>query len=156
MDTTTLGEVAQALEAIPNVDNVHINISPDIAKITIEPDREPGSIQDGPDYTPHFGGESFELQFTVHIPFKIQAELAKSYELRPLYTEKFLVFMHYGYFGPGTFIVPTDPTQRPEPSDGVITVREFLTDEFEKLGDIPACGPGRFSPTSSADVLPRY
>jgi hypothetical protein len=127
--TNYLTELEEALETIPTINNIEIKCKPDHHRTYEVTYVEPERLAEGGHFFPH---PELDLRFDVYIPFRIQKELFPvGRDSIRTYTENFRVFVYYRHFAPVTFVETINPSQRPDPSEAIILVREHIIRELE-------------------------
>jgi hypothetical protein len=142
-----INEVRGALQRITTINNIYI---PHIftSKVDFEykiADSKPRALSKGDDYFPR--SPFLQMHFDLYIPFRIQKELyTRESKLMKTFTENFRVYMLYDIYSPVTFVEPLNPSEKPNPSQAVMIVRQYLRREvntpnseikFDVLGPSP-------------------
>jgi hypothetical protein len=128
-----LEKLRQTLEASDNIANVTIDAPPDLLNTSQEVTATPTRMNEGCDYFPSGFTAGLELQFSIHIPFRVQADLIDTTITRlETFTEDFLTSIYYRYHGPVAFVTPINPTAPAAGSIAVMIVREFLRRHFSR------------------------
>lgn len=125
-------ELKEALESITAVTNLEIYLPQTQLNPTNWQCTEiPGRFDDG---YPHFPSIAVgRIQFELHIPARVQDELAEGSASAIIGTERFGVYVDYRYEGPVAFVVLLDPAEgEPRPSTAVEVVRNFLKRELRQ------------------------
>jgi hypothetical protein len=162
-------QLRQTLEACPSVANVKIAGPTDLMDYSQLVEDPPELIGHGRNYFPCAILDGLNIEFSIHIPFRVQENLIATPVSRlETFTEDFLVIINYGYHNPVAFIVPLEPQkEHSRGSQAVQIVREFLSRElkpnytirFEVLGPSPFhadCELAPDPPRGLGELLPLH
>lgn len=139
-----IADLKSSLKLIPNISNIKTSVDENFERFGIEATEPIQSIENGFGFFPS-SMSIFTLQFNVYIPFRIQEGLYDR-KLRTN-TENFRVYIKTAYYFIVTYIELLDSTDNCSPSDGVLTVRKFLEQQFEKINSnlrFESLGPSPF------------
>ena len=124
-----------ALSKIASLNNLKINTDDDFRNYKQDVMDELPNLEYDEGFFPN--PIFLDIQFELYIPFRIQAELIERNEkFLDTYSEKFKVYIVQSYFLPVAIIEIVDPTKQPDPSTGVVIVREFLRKNFERTNGV--------------------
>jgi hypothetical protein len=126
---TYVKELNRVLSGISNIENVHISAD-DTFHILSTSDTSPYLTSGGKTFPP--SGHGLEINFTLYIPKRFQADHLRSIVDLDDISERFQVFIDYGFSHPVTFVrsISNDPDT--SGSGGVHICSKFLKDYFEK------------------------
>jgi len=123
-------EIEIFLQSISNISNIVIEKNK-IKDYTFDVVEDPPPINHEvfPAISP------LNIKFEIYIPFRIQEQFATSIALLSMSTktEKFIVRIQDNIHCPITIVELVDPQINADPSDAVVIVREFLTQQNQKF-----------------------
>jgi hypothetical protein len=149
--TTTGGEhldrVRRALEALPNINDVELEYTPDFEGQSFTFEEELPEIDNAIGFYPK--PPHMRLEFKIDLPMRIQEEVSDwrfQGEALRTNTEHFAISIRYRYHAPVAFVVPIEPTEGHAPSDSVAVIRNFLARELAKVDHVrfDCLGPSPF------------
>jgi hypothetical protein len=128
-----------ALERVPSISQIQIRLN-DQARSREFSSEAPEQIQDRRGIFPDISGTDARIDFDVHLPLRLQAEILRMEEDGVgTHSEDFRVSIHYPFFLPVAFVQTLEPTTHAFGSEGAIAIREFLERELSRVA-----GPIRF------------
>ncbi len=131
---TYLTELEASLRSINNVKSVEIKYSDQLRATKLHIEHPHEQIGEGTNWFPYWG--YMLVRFELHIPSRVQAELAgvENESALETFTEDFRVDIKHVYHSPVAIIRPIDPKGKCRPSQGVEVVRKLLEVEFGRTG----------------------
>ena len=138
-------ELKNDLSKIPNLNNLKIKTNETFKSWNKEITETLPNLENDRDCFPL--AISFDLNFELFIPFRIQREIVKERKFINTFSENFKVKILHGYDLPVAIIEIKNPTKTPDPSMAVRIVREFLKKELKNNAEyirFECIGPSPF------------
>jgi hypothetical protein len=127
-----ISEVKNVLEKISSISDINISYDEDLKNHEFTIELPNPRLQNGDFCHPYI--ESYNLEFKIYIPFRIQAKLIgikKNY--LDTNTENFKVYFRHNWHGPLSFVECLNPTLETKPSSAVRIIREYISTEIKKI-----------------------
>lgn len=127
-----ISEVKNVLEKISSISDINISYDEDLKNHEFTIELANSRLQNGDFCHPYI--ESYNLEFKIYIPFRIQAKLIgikKNY--LDTNTENFKVYFRHNWYGPLSFVECLNPTLETKPSSAVRIIREYISTEIKKI-----------------------
>lgn len=127
-----VNEISKVLEKLSTISQIEVSYDSNTENEIIDLSTINPKLQNGEFCYPYL--DFFTLKFNIYIPYRIQAKIINTNEeYLDTHTEHFKVSLIHNWYGPVSFIECISSTLDTEASTAVRIIREYLSNEINKI-----------------------